>query len=477
MTADLKPYPSYKDSGIAWLGGLPAHWSIKPLKHWVKMNVAVLAELKEPDYRFKYIDIGAVSSGVLVEKPKQMVFSDAPSRARRIVRAGDTIISTVRTYLKAVWFMDKCVDDLVCSTGFAVLTPDNSTQPKFVSYLVQSDTFTNRVTANSVGTAYPAINESRLGSFHAGIPPKEEQAAIVRYLDHVDRDIRKYIRAKQKLIKLLEEQKQAIIHRAVTRGLDPNVPLKPSGVEWLGDVPAHWELTQLKRFWSVTDCKHLTVPFTDEGFPLASVREVQSFDLNLLTAKRTSEEWYSNLIEGDRKPKFGDLIYCRNVSVGACAYVDSNIDFAMGQDVCLIRSKTQNSRYLNYLLCSNFMKSQLSQILVGSTFNRINVVDIKALQILIPPVEEQNLISTLLDSHVKQYEQPITLIKKEIQTLIEYCTRLIADVVTGKVDVREIASKLPEMDESDILEEAVLDDEVVDTDEADLSEEDADADE
>ena len=173
--------------------------------------------------------------------------------------------------------------------------------------------------------------------------PSREQAAIVRFLDHADRRIRRYIRAKQRLIKLLEEQKQAIIHRAVTRGLDPNVRLKPSGVEWLGDVPEHWEVAALRRHWSVTDCKHLTVPFIDdeEGIPLASVREVQSFDLSLANAKRTGRQYYESLIEGGRKPRRGDLIYCRNVSVGAAAIIITEEPLAMGQDVA---SSAQGNR-------------------------------------------------------------------------------------------------------------------------------------
>jgi len=139
---------------------------------------------------------------------------------------------------------------LIAYTGFAVLAPGQGVNSRFLSFLVQSDPFTDRVSADSVGIAYPAIAETRLGTFHVAIPPLPEQAAIVRYLDYVDRRIRRYIRAKQKLIALLNEQKQAIIQQAVTRGLDPHVRLKPSGVEWLGDVPEHWGISPSKRLFS-----------------------------------------------------------------------------------------------------------------------------------------------------------------------------------------------------------------------------------
>ena len=247
MIAYLKPYPTMKDSGVPWLGEVPTHWNTRPLKRWVTINAEVLSETTAPDRVFRYVDIGSVGTGTLTQKPQRLRFAGAPSRARRVVHKGDTLVSTVRTYLKAIYFVDGEADELVCSTGFAVLTPRVGTVPQFVSYLARSNAFTDRVTADSVGIAYPAVAESRLGSFHVAIPPIPEQAAIVRYLDHADRRIQRYIRAKQKLIKLLEEQKQAIIHQAVTGQIDvrtgqPYPAYKPSGVEWLGDVPVHWEV-------------------------------------------------------------------------------------------------------------------------------------------------------------------------------------------------------------------------------------------
>ena len=235
----LEPYPAYKDSGVEWLGEVPAHWEARRLKNWLTINELVLSEDTDPEYTFDYLDIGSVATGRLTEQPTQIRFGAAPSRARRVVRSGDTIVSTVRTYLKAVWHAEDLGTPPIVSTGFAVLTPRPGTFPKFVSYSCQSDPFTNRVTAESVGIAYPAIAETRLGTFEVCVPPLPEQAAIVRFLDYADRRIRRYICAKQKLITLLEEQKQALIHQAVTGQVDvrtgkPYPAYKPSGVAWLG---------------------------------------------------------------------------------------------------------------------------------------------------------------------------------------------------------------------------------------------------
>ena len=180
------------------------------MKHWVGINKASLAETTPPDYEFDYVDIGAVATGTLVTRPERMRFGSAPSRARRSIRAGDTIVSMVRTYLSATYTFRAVTEPLVCSTGFAVLTPRAATESGFVGYTCQSRGFTDWVTAASVGVAYPAVSEAKLGDYRAVVPPPDEQAGIVRFLDHMDRRVQRYIRAKQKLIKLLEEQKQAI---------------------------------------------------------------------------------------------------------------------------------------------------------------------------------------------------------------------------------------------------------------------------
>ena len=139
MTATLEPYPDYKPSGVEWLGDVPAHWGVRRLKNWLGVNELTLSEDTDPEYTFDYVDIGAVETGRLIRKPERMRFGRSPSRARRVVRLGDTIVSTVRTYLKAVWHAERQHPgtDLIASTGFSVFTPTAHTFPKFVSYLCQ----------------------------------------------------------------------------------------------------------------------------------------------------------------------------------------------------------------------------------------------------------------------------------------------------------------------------------------------------
>lgn len=221
VTRGLNPNVRLKPSGVEWLGDVPEHWLCKPLKHWVRINERSLPEGTEDDYRFHYVDIGTVKTGRLARDPTVLQFKAAPSRARRVLRRGDTIISTVRTYLRAVWTVAHDVNDWVASTGFAVLTPRAGVDPIFLGYVVQSDDFINRVAANSVGIAYPAIPETVLGRFHIALPPTlEEQQALVRQITQDSAPIDTGIAQATEEIRLMREYRDRLISDVVTGQID-----------------------------------------------------------------------------------------------------------------------------------------------------------------------------------------------------------------------------------------------------------------
>jgi type I restriction enzyme S subunit len=239
------------------------------------------------------------------------------------------------------------------------------------------------------------------------------------------------------LIELLKEKRQAVISHAVTKGLNPKVPLKPSGIQWLGDLPEHWDFGPLKRFWEVIDCKHVTVPFLEEGYPVASVMEVREFELDLSQVLRTSEESFLLLTDGGRQPHRGDVIYCRNTAnTGTSAYVGTDEPIAIGQDVVLIKSRQQNGRFLNYILHSGTMAAQLETLMVGSTFKRINVAEIRMLSVTCPQKDEQDRIVEFLDGETANFDALTTEAERAIELLQERRTALISAAVTGKIDVR-----------------------------------------
>ena len=220
VTRGLDPNVRLKPSGVEWLGHVPEHWEVKPLKQWVTINEAVLPETTGPDFHFRYLEIGAVTAGEILEEPKKIKFADAPSRARRIVKSSDTIVSTVRTYLKAIWFAERLEEPLICSTGFAVITPREGTVPRFVSYIIQDTNFTDRITAESTGTGYPAISESRLAALKVCVPSASEQAQIIQQLDGVTTSLNESIKHARRQIELMGEYRTRLIADVVTGKLD-----------------------------------------------------------------------------------------------------------------------------------------------------------------------------------------------------------------------------------------------------------------
>lgn len=221
VTRGLDSSVALKASGIEWLGEVPEHWEVKPLKRWVRLNARTLGQKTSPDFEFRYVDIGSVQTGRLVKEPERIRFEAAPSRARRVLRRGDTIISTVRTYLKAIWYVSEDADDLIASTGFAVLTPGSGVEPEYLGYVIQSSPFVNRVTANSIGIAYPAIAETVLGRFPVALPPTlNEQQAIVARIKTESAPLDDAITRTEEEIKLIREYRDRLIADVVTGQVD-----------------------------------------------------------------------------------------------------------------------------------------------------------------------------------------------------------------------------------------------------------------
>ena len=443
----LKPYPACKDSGVDCLGEVPAHWQVRRLKDWLGVNELVLPEGTDPEYTFDYVDIGSIETGRLAAAPERIRFGNAPSRARRVVRSGDTIVSTVRTYLKAVWHAEHPGADLIASTGFAVLTPRRGTFPKFVSYLCQSAPFTDRVTAESVGIAYPAISETNLRTFRVCVPPLPEQAAIVRFLDHVDRRIRRYVRAKQKLIAVLEEQKQVFIQQAVTGRIDvrtgrPYPKYKPSGVEWLGHVPENWQVWRSKRVF----------------VPRRELARPDDIQLSATQAYGViAQEEYEKRVGRKVVRILRHLEQRQHVEVDD--FVISMRSFQGGLERAwetgCIRSSYIVLQPATRLVVGYFgrlFKSTGYVTALRSTANFIrdgqdlNFENFCRVDLPFPPIEEQQMISVVLDRTVVGIDSAIERWRRQIDLLGEYRTRLIADVVTGKLDVRRAAAGLPAVD-------------------------------
>lgn len=198
-----------------WIGEIPNDWKIEKLKYCVSLDAERLNEQTEPDYSFQYIDISSVTERGGIGETTEMTFEKSPSRARMVVHDGDTIISTVRTYLKAIAYIEG-LKDHICSTGFCVVTPSSKLHPKFCFYLLQSDYFVQKIVSKSVGVSYPAISSSEVGNIEIAYPNYEKQENISKMLDDKCTKIDELITSYETIIKELKEYRQSLIFEAVT---------------------------------------------------------------------------------------------------------------------------------------------------------------------------------------------------------------------------------------------------------------------
>ncbi len=219
-----KPYPAYKPSGVEWLGDVPEGWAVKRLKYSATINDETLQETTDPEFEFEYVDIGGVNAVDGITATEQMVFENAPSRARRKVRHGDTIVSTVRTYLRAIAPIRNPPKNLIVSTGFAVVRP-RKVEVSYLAYALREGSFVESVVARSTGVSYPACNASEVGCIPIPLPPSAEQRAIADFLDRETGKINRLASKVEEAIKRLQEYRAALITAAVTGKIDVSTAL------------------------------------------------------------------------------------------------------------------------------------------------------------------------------------------------------------------------------------------------------------
>lgn len=220
VTKGLNPDVEMKDSGVEWIGEIPNHWEVKPIKYISDYNQDSLGIDTSPDYELDYLEISDVNSVGKISNPTHYTFSKSPSRCRRILKKNDIIISTVRTYLRSIGFIENEVQNLICSTGFCVLSPKDIIKPKLLFYLVRSEWFISDVISQSVGVSYPGIQTEKLMGIKILLPPTNEQNQIVEYLDEQTQKIDSTIEKETQRIELLKEYRQSLISEVVTGKID-----------------------------------------------------------------------------------------------------------------------------------------------------------------------------------------------------------------------------------------------------------------
>lgn len=324
---------------------------------------------------------------------------------------------------------------LICGYHLTQITPGDGLSGRLLTWSLMSRKLRAWFEVSARGVTRFSLGQDAINNAPVPASTIPVQRQIADFLDRETARIDALVDKKQRLIDLLEEKLTATITHAVTKGLDPTVPMKESGIPWIGEIPMHWEIGALKRWWSVTDCLHRTATYVEEGVPLVGTVQVRPGRLSLAEARMTTPEEYEALAFGDRRPRRGDIIYSRNASLGAAAYVDTDQRFAMGQDVCLIRSRAQDQLFLSYFMRSRFAREQVDAAVVGATFKRINVDQIKAFWVVKPPIDEQVSLARSLDGHSDAIDRTLTRLAAQLSLLAEYREALIAAAVTGEIDV------------------------------------------
>ncbi|WPC42815.1 restriction endonuclease subunit S [Clostridium sp. JS66] len=220
VTKGLNSNVSMKDSGVEWIGEIPEQWNLSKIKYQTNINIKTLSENTDEDYDIKYIDISSVNSNGEIINIENYTFKNSPSRARRILSKGDTIVSTVRTYLKAITWFEDVEENLICSTGFTVLSPKNTIYPKYLFYLMRSTRYIDEIVRRSTGVSYPAITSSEIGKIECLLPNMKEQIKIVKYIDEQIGEISDLVESTVLQIEKLKEYRQSLISEAVTGKID-----------------------------------------------------------------------------------------------------------------------------------------------------------------------------------------------------------------------------------------------------------------
>jgi type I restriction enzyme S subunit len=432
MIADLKPYAEYKDSGSHWLGHMPATWEVQNLRTLISKRI----ERNRPELPLLSV---AREKGVFVRSltnanENHNVIPEDLSNYK-VAYSGDLVINKMKAWQGS---MGIAPCDGIVSPAYFVFD-FRIANHAFGEHLFRSKPYVAHFGQASDGVRVGQWDLSITGmrQIPVLVPPPEEQAAIVRFLNWAATRLERTIRAKRKVIALLNEQKQAIIHRAVTRGLDPNVPLKDSGIPWLGEIPVHWEMLRARYlFKEVDECSQ-----TGHEVHLAMSQKLGLVPSTLVKSSLRSESYAGGKLCG-----IGDLVLNR-LKAHLGVFAVARQPGVVSPDYTVLRKfGSLDPNYFEHLLrspaCRGELKIRAKGIVEG--FWRLYTDDFYEIRLPAPPPQEQASIVRILAIQTAAQDALINCLGREIELLREYRTRLISDVVTGKLDVREVAARLPD---------------------------------
>ena len=441
----FKEYPSYKNSGVEWLGDVPDHWSVIPSKFY-------FIERKEKAENTDKQLTASQKHGIIfqedfmAENGRVMVVMKNPEILKK-VRPNDFVIS-MRSFQGG---LELSYLEGSISSAYVMLKPNlNVVDIEYFKYLFKTPRYIQSLqsTSNLIRDGQ-ALRFNNFSQVKLILPPKSDQQNIVSFLDTETARIDNLIAKQEKLIELLEEQRKSIISHAVTKGLNPNAPMKDSGVEWLGEVPSHWTVLKNRHIFNFSKGLSITKENLQEsGIPCVSYGEVHSkfgfeFNPEINDMKFVSEEYLET--SKNCLLNSGDFIFADTSEdfegSGNFSYLNSNSQVFAGYHTVIARLKSkQKSRFFAYIFDSNAHRKQIQTQVKGIKVFSITQGILKDIYSWLPPVHEQDLIVEYLDNECKK----ISLLKAKQIELIEklkaYRSSIISHAVTGKIDVREFGA-------------------------------------
>jgi type I restriction enzyme S subunit len=458
MNHTLKPYPAYKDSGVPWLGEVPEHWPVMP-------NRALFAEMKERNCSDEQMLSVTIAKGVLrqadlLANSSKKDSSNENKTNYKLVKPGDIAYNKMRAWQGAVGVSDY---QGIVSPAYVVVRPRDEQNPRYFHYLLRTPAFAKEAERWSYGITSDqwSLRAEDFKQIYCSLPPTDEQSAIVRFLDRAELRIRRYIRLKRQMIGLLNEQKQAIIHHAVTRGLNPGVRFKPSGVEWLGDVPEHWEVWQIGHLAKVGNGS--TPSRGNQAYWIGGIYPWLNSSCTNLSYISNANQFVTNLaLRECHLPKVqpGSVLVAitgQGRTRGKAAVL--GFEATINQHIAYItpRQKMMSSEYLSLFLFGAYSQLRAISDDSGSTKGALTCQDLKHFKVTLPPESEQISIVHGIQTKTSQLESTIDRAQREIDLIREYRTRLITDVVTGKLDVRGVAVEAIEAELGELLDADEMD--------------------
>lgn len=454
MIADLEPYPTTRESGYPALGNVPKHWQVEPLARIGRLFKGRGASKDDetssgiPCVRYGDLytqhEFFITATRGFVSTERASAYSSIKHGDVLFAASGETIEDIGRS---AVNLMP---GDACCGGDVIVLRPTIDVNPRFLGYAADGPAARQQKATMGRGFTVVHIYGSELKHLVLALPPVPEQNSIVHFLDHVGRRIRRYVRAKQQLIKLLEEQRQAIIHRGVTRGVDQQVRLRPSGVDWVGDVPEHWTTYRLRD--TIRGCFNGVWGEEPDGQDDLVCVRVADFERarRRVSVDRPTLRAIAPSLRRARLLQRGDLLIEKSGGgdqqpVGMVVLYDHDIGAVCSNFVARMPvAEGFDPRYLVYVHeCLYAIRLNARSIKQTTGIQNLDSDAYLGERMAFPPPSEQALIVQLLDCETARIAAGIDSARSAIGLLREFSVRMVADVVTGKLDVRDAAARLP----------------------------------